>query len=165
MSAWRVAASGARGTDRVAENSRVAHVVGTHVPSARTARWTAHCHAATACVLTRAYQGDHRRHKPDSHHARGCHTSLDHPASHPVDKPFHIRVIPLATRLIPTTPEAATRRSITPPPTRLTNPSISGLLALDLAEPPGVTSCAVPPGRQSRYFRPGQDSIQQSRGL
>src|SRR5579864_2792706 len=91
MSAWRVAASGARGTDRVAENSRVAHVVGTHVPSARTARWTAHCHAATACVLTRAYQGDHRRHKPDSHHARGCHTSLDHPASHPVDKPFHIR--------------------------------------------------------------------------
>jgi hypothetical protein len=49
------------GADRVAENPRRPIVVPTHAMSPRPARWTAHCHAATA-QLTREYQGDHRRH-------------------------------------------------------------------------------------------------------
>lgn len=41
---------------------------------------TTHCHAATA-LLTRAYQGDHRRTGPD----------LERVLPHPLDKSFHIR--------------------------------------------------------------------------
>jgi hypothetical protein len=36
------------------------NVVPTHAPSAKDTSVTAHCHAATA-LLTREYQGDHRR--------------------------------------------------------------------------------------------------------
>ena len=36
------------------------YVVPTHAPSAKDTSVTAHCHAATA-LLTREYQGDHRR--------------------------------------------------------------------------------------------------------
>lgn len=56
-----VAASVVVGSDRVAENPRRPFVVPTHAASARPARCTAHCHAATAFGLTREYQGDHRR--------------------------------------------------------------------------------------------------------
>src|SRR5690348_11846971 len=79
------------GTDRVTEKPRVGPVVPTHVPSARPARWTAHCHAATAHVLTRAYQGDHRRQRllPSTPVAATRRTRA--PRLTPLTTPFHIR--------------------------------------------------------------------------
>ena len=88
-----MAASGVRGTDRAAENPRGALVVATHVPSARPARWTAHCHAATASwMLTRAYQGDHRRYHCLMPTTSGAATRRTRrPRFSVLDNPFHIR--------------------------------------------------------------------------
>ena len=55
--------------------------------SAKDSSVTAHCHAATA-LLTREYQGDHRRHSLTP--ASTC-AACTHEQPCPLDKPFHIR--------------------------------------------------------------------------
>jgi len=73
--------SGPAELPRTLENS---YVVPTHAPSAKDTSVTAHCHAATA-LLTREYQGDHRRYILTP--ASTC-TGLPH---HPLTTLFHIR--------------------------------------------------------------------------
>src|SRR3954471_7978570 len=62
-------------------SSLACYVVPTHVSSVRTTSVTAHCHAAPA-LLTREYQGDHRRPVLTPATTRA--------AAPPLDNPFHI---------------------------------------------------------------------------
>src|SRR5437762_2547203 len=61
MTRWSAARVAVGRTEHAETSSLACYVVPTHVSSVRTTSVTAHCHAAPA-LLTRAYQGDHRRH-------------------------------------------------------------------------------------------------------